>query len=86
MKVLYTLIEEIQLKNDLLVQRVNVLEQQFIEFNQSQAEIAAANEELFQQEIQAKEALAQEVLERGIQVSRAERHSPTRKKPFWYIG
>lgn len=88
MKFLCTIIEEIQLENASLVQRLSLIERQLDEINHTRAEIAAANEKLQideQLKKQAQEIQVQENEERGIRVSRADRHTSNRKKSFWFL-
>lgn len=86
MKFLHVLIKEIQFENELLTQRVNKLEQQLADIYQIRGEIAAAEEQIpAQEEIQMQAIQVQETKMHEIQFSRAERHTSTRKKSFWFF-
>ncbi len=89
MKYLYTIIEEIQLENASLVERLNLIERQLDVMNHTRAEIAVANDKLQAEEQhmiqETQEIQTRENQERGIRVSRAERHTPIRKKSFWSL-
>jgi DNA-binding protein H-NS len=78
MKILFTLIEELQHQDQILTERVERFEQLINEFNQSRDEVAAADEQLHNHE----EMLSQDTQSQEIRVSRAERHTSPRKKPF----
>jgi hypothetical protein len=84
MKALHNLIKDIQHQDQILVQRIEHLEQSISEIYQTREEIAVANEQLrIQDEIMTQETHAQ-VQTQEIRVSRAIRHALPRKKSFWF--
>jgi hypothetical protein len=73
MKHLLALIQDLQLQDHLLAQKLEQFEQQLSGFIPSRDEVAAADEQLHVQE---------EFLPQGIQISRAKRHATPKKKSF----
>jgi DNA-binding protein H-NS len=80
MKILFTLIEELQHRDQILTERVERFEKQINEFNQSRDEVAAVDEQLHNHEV----ILSQDIQSQEIRVSRAKRHTSPRKNPFGF--